>query len=78
MPDSLFIIVSVRVKFSGAAYPLISVSNQADCTQRRHPSLEFIHPVVEGGLGNQYHVGTRNISVVLHVTQQSDGLQCLT
>lgn len=68
----------ILMQFSGAAYPLISVSNQADCTQRRYPSLEFIHPVVEGGLGNQHHVGTWNISVVLHVTQQSNGLQSLS
>lgn len=68
----------ILMQFSGAAYPLISVSNQTDCTQRRYPSLEFIHPVVEGGLGNQHHVGTWNISVVLHVTQQSNGLQSLS
>lgn len=57
------------------AYPLISVSNQADCTERGHPSLELVHPVVEGGFGHQHHMRAGDVSVVLHVTQQGDGLQ---
>lgn len=60
------------------AYPLISVSDQADSTKGRHPSLELIHPVVEGGLGNQHHVRTRDVSVVLHITQQCNSLESLT
>lgn len=67
-----------QLRYFDTAYPLFSVSYQADCTERGHPSLELIHPVVEGGLGHQHHVGTRNVSVVLHVTQQSNSLQSLS
>lgn len=60
------------------AYSLVSVSDQTDCTERRHPSLKLVHPVVEGGLGDQNHVGTGDVSVVLHVTQQGNGLESLS
>lgn len=71
------VFISGQSELSDTAYPLISVSYQADCAEGRHPSLELIHPVVESGLGHQNHVRTGDVSVVLHITQQRDGLQSL-
>lgn len=60
------------------AHPLLSVSDEADCFEGGDPTFELVHPVVQGGLGHQHHVGSGDAPVVLHVPQQRDGLQGLT
>lgn len=66
------------VCFNTTTYPFISISNQADGSEGRHPSFEFIHPVVKCGLRHQHHVGARDVPVVLHVTKKSNGLEGLS
>lgn len=59
-------------------HSFIPVSDEADGSQRRNPALELIHPVIQSGLGHENHVRPRNISIVLHVAQQRDGLESFT
>lgn len=58
-------------------YPGVFVSDKADGFKSGDPSLELVHPVVQGGLGHQHHVGARNVAIVFQVSQQGYGLQSL-
>lgn len=60
------------------AHPLFSVTDKTDSLQGGHPALELIHPVVQRWLGHQNHVRPWNAAVVLHVTQQRNGLKSLS
>ena len=53
------------------------VTDETDCPDGRTPPLELVHPVSQGGLGDQDHVGTIDVPQVLHVAQQGDGLKGL-
>jgi len=41
------------------------------------PLSELVHPVVQGGLGHNDHVGTRDTPELVEVSQQGNGLQGL-
>ncbi len=41
------------------------------------PLPELVHPVVQGGLGHNNHVGTRDAPELVEVSQQRNGLKGL-
>ncbi len=59
------------------AHPLILVAMELDNSENRAPLPELVHPVVQGGLGHNDHVGTRNAPKLMKVSQQGNGLKGL-
>lgn len=50
---------------------------ELDSSDDRAPFLELIDPVVQGGLGDDDHVGAVDAPVLMQIPQQGDGLQSL-
>eukprot|EP00968_Pinguiococcus_pyrenoidosus_P021741 scaffold2908_cov257-Pinguiococcus_pyrenoidosus.AAC.2 len=63
------ILDEVLALFSGAV--------EADHAKRRTPPRELVHPVAEGGLGDQDDVRASDVLVLHHVAQDADRLQRL-
>ena len=47
---------------------------ELDDAQDRAPLPELVHPVVQGGLGHDDHVGAGDTPELVQVPQQGDGL----
>jgi len=56
---------------------LILVAMELDNPEDWAPLPELIHPVVQGGLGHNDHVGTRDAPELMEVSQQGNGLKGL-
>ncbi len=58
-------------------HPLLRSADEANDLHTGAPALELSHPVGQGGLWDNDHVGARHVSHQRHVTQERYGLQCL-
>ena len=66
-----------RTQQGRGAHPLILIAMELDNPEDRAPLPKLIHPVVQGGLGHNDHVGTRDAPELVEVPQQGNGLQGL-
>ena len=68
----------VRQVISDDLVSFVLVADQADGGQRRDPPFDFVAPIGQGGFRHDHQVRAVDVFVMLHVAEQTDGLQCFT